>query len=103
MVINTSTSVVSAPSGLQRRSVAQEQNSTQVSSKKAESSSIDLRSTIEAQNSKAVSDRIQNVDVAIEYTNLVKYQLELESEVATSSQANILPDRVLKLLGDSYR
>lgn len=60
---------------------------------------VDAQLQIQSENLEAANSRIRDVDVAEESTRLAKYNILVQSGTAMLSQANALPQNVLKLLG----
>ena len=59
---------------------------------------VDSQLVVQSQNLEAATSRIRDVDVAEESTRLAKYKILVESGTAMLSQANSLPESVLRLL-----
>ncbi len=55
--------------------------------------------TIQAENLSAAESRISDIDVAKEMTNFLNLQIKTQAAVAMLSQANMLPQMALQLLG----
>ncbi len=55
--------------------------------------------TIQAENLSAAESRISDIDVAMEMTNFLNLQIKTQAAVAMLSQANMLPQMALQLLG----
>ncbi len=60
---------------------------------------VDSQLVVQGQNLEAATSRIRDVDVAEESTRLAKYNILVQSGTAMLSQANSLPESVLRLLG----
>lgn len=59
---------------------------------------VDSQLTVQSQNLEAATSRIRDVDVAEESTRLAKYQILVQAGTSMLSQANSLPESVLRLL-----
>lgn len=59
---------------------------------------VDAQLQIQSENLMAANSRIRDVDVAEESTRLAKYNILVQSGTAMLSQANSLPESVLRLL-----
>ncbi|EDY84029.1 Bacterial flagellin N-terminus domain protein [Verrucomicrobiia bacterium DG1235] len=59
---------------------------------------VDAQLQVQSENLTAANSRIRDVDVAEESTRLAKYQILVQSGTAMLSQANSLPESVLRLL-----
>lgn len=59
---------------------------------------VDTQLTTQSQNLESANSRIRDVDVAEESTRLAKYQILVQSGTSMLSQANSLPETVLRLL-----
>ncbi len=55
--------------------------------------------TIQRENINAAESRISDIDVALEMTNFINMQIKTQAAVAMLSQANMLPQMALQLLG----
>lgn len=55
--------------------------------------------TIQAENLSAAESRISDIDVAMEMTNFLNLQIKTQAAVAMLSQANMLPQLAMQLLG----
>lgn len=55
--------------------------------------------TIQAENLQAAESRIRDADVAFEMTNFVTNQIKSQSAIAMLSQANMIPQMALTLIG----
>lgn len=55
--------------------------------------------TIKTENLQAAESRISDIDVAAEMTNFLSHQIKTQASVAMLSQANMLPQMALQLLG----
>lgn len=60
---------------------------------------VNTQLTTQSQNLESANSRIRDVDVAEESTRLAKYQILVQSGTSMLSQANSLPENVLRLLG----
>ncbi len=60
---------------------------------------VDAQLQVQFENIEAASSRIRDVDVAEESTRLAKYNVLVQSGTAMLTQANALPQNVLRLLG----
>lgn len=59
---------------------------------------VDSQLTIQSQNLEAATSRIRDVDVAEESTRIAKYNILVQAGTSMLSQANSLPESVLRLL-----
>lgn len=59
---------------------------------------VNTQLTTQSQNLESANSRIRDVDVAEESTRLAKYQILVQSGTSMLSQANSLPETVLRLL-----
>jgi len=59
---------------------------------------VDTQLTTQSQNLDSANSRIRDVDVAEESTRLAKFQILVQSGTSMLSQANALPETVLRLL-----
>lgn len=59
---------------------------------------VETQLTTQSQNLESANSRIRDVDVAEESTRLAKYQILVQSGTSMLSQANSLPETVLRLL-----
>ncbi|MDQ8185974.1 flagellin [Pelagicoccus sp. SDUM812002] len=59
---------------------------------------VETQLTTQSQNLESANSRIRDVDVAEESTRLAKYQILVQSGTAMLTQANSLPETVLRLL-----
>lgn len=59
---------------------------------------VDAQLQVQSENLEAANSRIRDVDVAEESTRLAKYNILVQSGTAMLSQANQLPESVLRLL-----
>ncbi len=59
---------------------------------------VDSQLIVQSQNLESANSRIRDVDVAEESTRLAKYQILVQAGTSMLSQANALPESVLRLL-----
>ncbi len=81
-------------------SVIQEvaENRSQIGSLQSRLEFVDTQLTTQSQNLESANSRIRDVDVAEESTRLAKYQILVQSGTSMLTQANSLPETVLRLL-----
>lgn len=81
-------------------SVIQEvaENRSQIGSLQSRLEFVDTQLITQSQNLESANSRIRDVDVAEESTRLAKYQILVQSGTSMLTQANSLPETVLRLL-----
>ncbi|MBK1878464.1 flagellin [Pelagicoccus mobilis] len=75
------------------------ENRSQIGSLQSRLEFVNTQLTTQSQNLESANSRIRDVDVAEESTRLAKYQILVQSGTSMLSQANSLPENVLRLLG----
>ncbi|MBC2606039.1 flagellin [Pelagicoccus albus] len=95
-----SVSVSAADTITHLTSVIQEiaENRAEIGSLQSRLEFVETQLTTQSQNLESANSRIRDVDVAEESTRLAKYQILVQSGTAMLSQANSLPETVLRLL-----
>lgn len=74
------------------------ENRSQIGSLQSRLEFVDTQLTTQSQNLESANSRIRDVDVAEESTRLAKYQILVQSGTSMLTQANSLPETVLRLL-----
>lgn len=74
------------------------ENRSKIGSLQSRLEFVDTQLTTQSQNLESANSRIRDVDVAEESTRLAKYQILVQSGTSMLSQANSLPESVLRLL-----
>lgn len=75
------------------------ENRSEIGSLQSRLEFVETQLTTQSQNLESANSRIRDVDVAEESTRLAKYQILVQSGTSMLSQANSLPESVLRLLG----
>ncbi len=74
------------------------ENRSQIGSLQSRLEFVDTQLTTQSQNLESANSRIRDVDVAEESTRLAKYQILVQSGTSMLTQANSLPETILRLL-----
>jgi flagellin len=74
------------------------ENRSEIGSLQSRLEFVDTQLTTQSQNLESANSRIRDVDVAEESTRLAKYQILVQSGTSMLTQANSLPETVLRLL-----